>query len=192
MTAQAPDKIIYKGKEHSIHTNPLESYFDKYPDKRPGINTRCSGLWRGYVATFEITNDRLFLKDIEIMLNGYTKDEQGNNRLRWKSVINEVFPNHNVVKLDWWTGTLVLPSGELIDYVHMGYMSTYEYYTLLEINNGDLVAEKQMGYEEYNAFEYKRLKTKYHDEGWSDKVIEILLHDIKLKTSTVLVEHETK
>jgi hypothetical protein len=27
-TAQFPDKIIYKGKEYSLYSNPLESYFD--------------------------------------------------------------------------------------------------------------------------------------------------------------------
>jgi len=135
----------------AMDTNPLESYFKKYPDKRPKVTYRCSGLWRGYVATFEIQDNHLLLKDIALMLSGLAKDEKGNNHLRWKSIMNEVFPNHNVVRYDW-TGVLVLPSGKLIRYVHMGYMSTYEYYTLLVIKNGCLIDEKQIGNEDYKDF----------------------------------------
>jgi len=101
MTVQHPDKIIYKGKEYDLETNPLESYFSRFPHKLPESECWCSGLWRGYVATFEIMDNQLFLKDIEIMLSGYTKDEQGIYHIRWKSVMNDVFPNHKLLKLAW-------------------------------------------------------------------------------------------
>ena len=148
MTAQIPDKIIYKGEKYPLHTNPMEDYFAKYPDKRPYSTVQSSALWRGYVATFEIIDNQLYLKDIEIEIG--TNDEQENYRSSRKSVINEVFPNQETVKVDWMTGSLVLPSGKMVEYVHMGYASTYEHYILLEIENGDLKSEKQLGYEEYN------------------------------------------
>ena len=56
-TAQYPDKIIYNGKEYDLHSNPLEEYFQKNPDKKPKATMISTALWRGYVATFEIKNN---------------------------------------------------------------------------------------------------------------------------------------
>ena len=151
MTAQQSDKIIYKGIECDLHTNPMEYYFTQYPDKRPHKDIYCTGLWRGYVAVFEIEDSQIYLKDIKVMTGDFNTDYI-NLTKGWKSVINEVFPNQEHIKLDWFSGTLVLPSGELVNYVHMGYASTYEHYILLDIENGDLKSEKQIGHEEYNAF----------------------------------------
>lgn len=33
-TAQYPDKIIYNGKEYMLHSNPMEEYFEKNPEKK--------------------------------------------------------------------------------------------------------------------------------------------------------------
>ena len=65
-TAQYPDKIIFNGKEYSLHSNPLETYFEKNPDKRPKGGVISTALWRGYVATFEVRGSQLFVKDIQI------------------------------------------------------------------------------------------------------------------------------
>jgi len=143
MTAQIPDKIIYKGQEHWLHTNLMEIYFAEYPDKRPR-GSMSTALRRGHVATFEIKKDGLlYLNDVKTGISGAP---------HWKSVINEIFPNHKVIKIDW-TGTLVLPSGELVRYVHLGYASSFEYYTLLEIENGILINEKRLELEEYREYQ---------------------------------------
>lgn len=59
-TGQEPDRIIFKGQEYMLFSNPLETYFKKYPDKRPTRGFESTGLWRGYIATFEVRNNRLF------------------------------------------------------------------------------------------------------------------------------------
>lgn len=61
-TAQYPDKIFYNNKEYSLLTNPLEKYFERNEDKRPKGGVTSSALWRGYVATFEIIENELFVK----------------------------------------------------------------------------------------------------------------------------------
>jgi hypothetical protein len=66
-TSQCPEKIIYNGKEYKLHSNPMETYFKKYPDKRPKGGIRSTALWRGYVATYEVKNNQLFLKDISVI-----------------------------------------------------------------------------------------------------------------------------
>lgn len=200
-TAQYPDKIIYNGKEYMLHSNPLEGYFEKYPEKRPqeGFST---ALWRGYVATFEIRDNQLYLKDIEVM-NGSKQNKDGYWETLWKSVKDEVFPNNELVKIDWMSGLLILPYGKEINYVHMGYGSIYKNYILLEIDNGDLTKEKQLKSKQYEKFkekqfqafkktdEYKKIKEDLKKEGenYSDEFIDSFLRSYVIEyTSKILIE----
>ncbi len=180
-TAQQPDKLIYNGIEYNLHSNPLESYFEKNPDKRPKGGIMSTSLWRGYVATFEIRDSVLYVKDIQI---SYYDTTDNNHDKQWKSVINEVFPEKKEIKVDWLTGILVLPYGDLVNYVHMGYGSTYKNYILLEIEEGFLKNEKRYDYKEYEMFkekqfiafkktdEYKKIKKELQKEGDSDEFID--------------------
>lgn len=197
-TAQYPDKIYFNGKEYSLYSNPLESYFEKNPEKRPKTLIISSALWRGYVATFEVLNNQLFLKDIEIQVKDTTKKSFDT---KWKSVILETFPNQELVKVDWLTGLLVIPQGKLKNYVHLGYGSTYENYTLLEISLGNLEKEKHFRHAEYIEFreeqfkaykkteEYKELRQKLKKEGYSNKDVNSFLRSaITEYTSKILID----
>ena len=64
-TAQMPDKIIYKGRTYNLYSNPLEGYFERYPDRRPSEGIVSTALWRGYIATFEVKDGRLMVLDVE-------------------------------------------------------------------------------------------------------------------------------
>jgi len=155
-TVQIPDKIIYKGKEYRLGDSyPLESYFAQYPDKRPKSNITFSALWRGYVAMFEIIDNQLFLKDIEIKI--YTKNEKGMDESSWKSVLNEVFPNQELVKMDCFMGLLVLPYEEK-NYAHREYDLPKEHYILLEIDKGKLKKERKFYNGEFKEFEEKQFQ----------------------------------
>lgn len=198
-TAQYPDEIIYNGKEYNLHSNPLEAYFEKNPDKRPKGGVMSTALWRGYVATFEVKDNQLFLKDIEIEYHDTTSKES--YPYKWRSVIMKVFPDQKDIKIDWLTGLLVIPYGKLVNYVHMGYGSTYKNYILLEIDKGDLKKEKRFKYKEYEKFkkrqfqvfkqtdEYKIIKAELQKDGSSDKFINSFLRDfITQYTSKILTE----
>jgi len=181
-TEQIPDKLIYKGKEYELQTNPMESYFKKYPDKRPkgAISSAC---WRGYVATFEIKNNQLYLKDIEV-------EFWNKGKINSKSVLNKLFPKQEMIKIDWFTGLLIIPYGEIVDqaYLSLDYGSLYEHYILLEIENGNLNREKQFEHQEYEEFkdkkfqayketeEYKKTKEELKEAvQWDDDLIDYVL-----------------
>jgi len=196
-TAQYPDKIIYNGKEYKLHSNPLETYFEKFPDKRPKGSIMSTALWRGYVATFEIKDSQLLLKDIQIQYWDTTNRENHDNK--WKSVMNEVFPDQKIVKVDWLTGLIVLPHGKLINYVHMGYGSTYENYFLLEINKGEFIKAKRFNYKEYEKFkdkqflaykqtdDYKKIKTDLKKDGTTEEFIDNFLRNFITQYTTKLL-----
>ena len=198
-TAQYPDKIFFNGKEYSLHTNPLETYFEKYPDKKPKGGLMSSALWRGYVATFEIRDSQLIVKDIEIQI--WDTTDRKSHATKWKSVLNEVFPEQKDKKVDWLTGLLVLPYGKLVNYVHMGYGSTYENYYLLEIDRGKFEKVKQFGYKNYENFkerqfqafkqteEYIKVKADLKKDGSTDEFIDNFLRSFVTQyTSKILID----
>jgi len=154
-TAQIPDKIIYHGKEYDLIYNPMEIYFKKNPFKIPEDACISTSLWRRYIATFEVKNNQLYLKDINILVDDTTDHE---NRIKLKSIMNDVFPNQDIIKIDWLTGFLVLPYGEIVDYVHAGYDSTYENYLLLQFENGRFKKQKKFKYKEYEVFKEKQFE----------------------------------
>ena len=167
-TAQTPDKILYNGIKYDLMSNPLEVYFNKFPEKKPLANSNSTALWRGYIATFEIFESKLFLKDIVVQK---LKDTL-NNEIEEISVFKKIFGPVERFNCDFYSGLLVLPYGELVNYVHMGYASTYANYILLEINESNLVNIKDYDYKEYLPFkenQYKAFKktaeySKVHDE----------------------------
>ena len=153
-TMQIPDKAIYDGKEYWLERLGnflMESYFKEYPDmhsiKATLLRPRSTALWRGYVATYEVKDRQLYLKDMEIP--EYTI-EDGNRQIRWESVMDKVFPDKKPLKIDWASGLLVLepPRGE-----------TRREIILLEIDKGDIKKEKQFAdSEEYKTFKAKQFQ----------------------------------
>ncbi len=183
-TGQRPDKILYDGKLYDMQTNPMEPYFAKNPGKKPTqkSNTRIfsSGLRRGYIATFELVDGGLYLRDIEIMAANPDKPHD----YIMESVIGEVVPAGQKMKIDWFDGLLVLPHGKLVDYVHGGYLSTDENYILIEIAAGDLKQARTFDNHAYEAFkdrqfaefkktdDYKKLTEQFkkdHADNWDPK-----------------------
>lgn len=128
MTAQIAEKLYYNGEEHSMTTNPLGNYFH-YAGVDPGFAMTCTALWRGYVGTWEIIESRLYLIDLHGTLN--------DGREATLATFFPDFPER--VFAHWYTGTIRLPEGKLIDYVHMGYSSTYERDIMLSVEKGVIV-----------------------------------------------------
>ncbi|WP_299161734.1 hypothetical protein [uncultured Tenacibaculum sp.] len=194
ITAQYPDKIIYEGKEFNLNSNPLEPYFDKNPENRPEMTS--TALWRGYVGHFEIIGRELFLTDMKKPVS-YT-DDDGNYKQKWVSIYKMYFPRQEKVKIDWFTGILILPHGKMVEYVHMGYASTYNKYWLLEIDKGNFNEARKYKNKEFVKFkkrqfemfekteEYKKLyaEMKENDEYNDDKFIKSFISDFVINYTT--------
>jgi hypothetical protein len=103
-TRQTPDNFIYNNREYKINENPMEYFFNQYPEKRPPFQD--TGLYRGYIATFELINNELWVIDIQIR-----RSERINNRTvtRLISIIEECLDGANRIKIDWYDGILTFP-----------------------------------------------------------------------------------
>lgn len=134
-TAQIPDRLIYEGKTVGIYSEPLEQYFNKdHPKPIEWMQAMCSALWRGYLATWEIKDDKLYL--IRVVKDGCSSDAPA-------YPLSNLFPGKKgPIFADWYTGTLVVPQGERLKYVHMGYQSVYEKELHIAIKDGNVVGTK--------------------------------------------------
>ncbi len=137
-TGQTADKIVYKGVERDLFTNPLESFYATDPERRPNFMiaplTSSTGNWRGYIATWEISEGKLFLTKLDSWIcNNNVKESCEPARL------SDLFPKEMIgekVPADWFTGDLRVPDGKQLLYVHQGYGSIFERDLVFKVKSG--------------------------------------------------------
>ena len=128
MTAQVSETLWYEGKKQGMSSEPLNDYYT-LTGEHPKLAEMDTSCWRGYVREWEIRNDRLYLIGLEGRL------ENGK-----EANLESIFPGFpDRVFAHWYSGTVRVPEGELLDYVHGGYLSTYERDLLLTFEKGVLV-----------------------------------------------------
>jgi len=194
-TAQVGEILVYKGSTNEIYTTPLESFFSEETPRPdfPMPNTAC---WRGYIGVWQIESNTLYLASLH---------EVDTDRANWlgnKIPLDKIFPQQKLpIPASWFSGILVLPHGELVNYVHMGFGSTYSNYTLFEVNKGQAGKVKELTTEQYDEFrdrqfsafkkteEYKKLIEKMNQDGYAPEGHDDFLRNfITQYTSKFLVE----
>lgn len=147
-TGQEADRLVYKNKKYALFSNPLEAYYkdeDAKPAFRPRENVLSSTAnWRGYVATWEITEGRLYLVGIESWICNFQQYVAKNcKKADLKELFRERYVNGKVLA-NWFSGELRVPDGKLLEYVHMGYGSVYEREIILTIDAGIVTKEAKI------------------------------------------------
>jgi hypothetical protein len=131
MTAQFPERLTYRGEEMDMYTEPLSDYLAESGAKIR-FRVDCSALWRGYVGSWEILDGQLFLIGLKGTLENGTK-----------ASLSTIFPNASRKTFArWYSGTLRIPKGRQLKYIHMGYGSIFEYDLFLEVLQGRVVATR--------------------------------------------------
>ena len=191
-TAQVPDVIIIDGKNESLDTNPLAPYLSAHPKVIPKSDDPAADNLRGYVATWEILDGKLILRKINVAFRN-PKAAPNEDPGVIKNVMHKIFPDSRDLVAVWYSGALVIPRGRLVRYVHMGYGSTYESYTIVTVNKGtvsrklDLSAGDFAKYRESQFQAYKRTseyatkfrEAKSYDSSYSDEFVESVLQSIE-------------
>ncbi len=152
-TAQSPEKLIHQGKELPMFSTPLESYLERHPDvKMPTPDVGSTGLWRDYVATWSIKEDKLFLVKIE--QQAATKNKAGEFDFTWREVpLDKIFPKaKEPVLADWYNGVLRVPQGKQLQYIHMGFESRYEKDLLFLIEKGRVIRSVELNNADADPF----------------------------------------
>lgn len=137
MAAQLSDILILDGLKMNLFSNPLESYWDLYPKKRPAFQT-SKNCRRGYIATWELCDSLLILRDVE---GNITK----RNFIFWKKIVpyswRLLFPKvkSGGIVASWFTGKIRIPQGNSMIYVHNGYDSRFEREMIISIDKGKVI-----------------------------------------------------
>ncbi|MBK8925630.1 MAG: hypothetical protein IPM74_06915 [Crocinitomicaceae bacterium] len=145
-TAQYGDLLIEGNDTSWIYCNPLEEYFEKKGSRSIGnedFDSRynCTALWRGYVATWLIENDSLFLVRIQSNFCSNPLDV---------SLIEEF--GTNKVFAHWVNFSILKPEGEMLQYIHAGYMSIFEGMSYIEFLDGIQTGKTTENYLDRNKY----------------------------------------
>ena len=161
MTAQMPDRIRFRpgGASHPLCENPLDSFLRDRGLRKTRGDRMCTANWRGYVATWLLHRDRLWLTEVSsqgaIMDRRKVDVESGADEPHGPVFIpgpldgrpftvDGLFPDETrapeaPVFADWYSGELRIPEGEILRYVHGGYGTIHERDRLILIERGRLI-----------------------------------------------------
>jgi hypothetical protein len=190
MTRQIRDRFIFSGEVYYLNQEILEGYFKEYPERKPKSQRRCTALWRGYIATFEIRENQLFVEKLEII----------GDSLSDLKLVKDLFPNNN--KFEWYSGLIRIDkcTGKRDDEKEE---PIFEY---LEIYKGNLIQKRRMNSEELqifkkSQFEYFKTTEEYskvylslkkkHPNLEAEKLDEYIYKDLLNKYSKEIFDNKT-
>lgn len=129
------DIIKINGLQHHLASEPLEPYIKKWKKfKKINYNLTCTACRRGYIAEWEILDDKLYLTNIS-----------GIKVFHVEPIVkmSTLFPHSKGnIFATWFTGTLWVPMGKMLQYVHSGYASVYERDLVIAVDKGLVVGQK--------------------------------------------------
>jgi hypothetical protein len=148
-TSQISDWIIVGKDTTFTNCTPLEPYLDKKGSRNIGgvffeEEGSCTGLWRGYVATWKLEHDSLFL--IRVQINYCTREHRKDLDLQKEFGTKRVFAN-------WVTDTIDGGLGRILQYgsLAMVFGPIYEGDAKYAIRRGHLQHIQRKKYLRWNA-----------------------------------------
>ncbi|KAF7772918.1 hypothetical protein PMAN_b0558 [Pseudoalteromonas marina] len=154
-TAQIPDAIEINDVKYRLNTNPLEKYLAEIKWEKPESASISSANWRGYLAAWKVEAGNLLLTDMTISVHSETKKHSYSD----VSILEDVFPDKKEIVAVWYSGALIVPHGEMTNYVHMGYGSSYENYIVLRINKGIVIEHLDLVATEFEKYKGRKFQT---------------------------------
>jgi hypothetical protein len=136
MAAQLPDVIVMNKEKMQLYSNPLETYWIAVRKDRPTFQA-SENCKRGYIATWEIHDQQLYLRDVQ----GSTERKFLFFTLKpIQYSMRKLFRKYRsgAVKAKWFTGKLRIPKGAMTAYDHDGYNSRFEQEMIITVDRGDI------------------------------------------------------
>lgn len=184
-TEQIKDSLVYNGKGYLIENQYLfEGILYEYVTENGYYddNYPISNLWRGYRAVFEIANNQLKLKDLQIVKD--SANAEGYHIQYFVNVDSEKIKKR--INSQHFSGVLVLADGDLVDYSFI-YEEYYPNYRIAEFKKSLLTKELYFKYEELEDF-----KTSQFEEYKDSKFYKKDLKDCKKRRVEMSIIYKEK
>jgi hypothetical protein len=132
MTAQFHEHLILDGETTSMaccpplpkkHPRIIDRHAQGLPGDDEDVGCYSTACWREYIGTWEIKDGKFYLRRLV-----------GCYRFR----------DEEPIFADWVSGTLRIPMGERLQYVHMGFGSVYEKDLLIKLEKGIVVSREEL------------------------------------------------
>lgn len=134
VTAQSPDSIVIDGEAGLLLATPLDELLARLPNV-PQLVAKNTACWRGYMATWRISDGSLYLDDV-VGWVGEDYREVG---------ADVVLPGVELPRrADWVTGSLRIAFGPQVRHVHADFDSTWEREFLYELHAGAVTATRPL------------------------------------------------
>ena len=149
-TGQTADRVVINGEEWCLLASPLynDSLISNRIDKiLPSTKDRsCStGNWDGFVGYWEIVDSCLYLKKVVVdMWNEHKREsyELVFDADTLKAVLEEYYTEHGILAGWFNREKLIIGRGELVTYVHGGYLRNHEEELVVTIKDGRITHQE--------------------------------------------------
>ena len=149
-TGQAADRVVINGEEWCLLASPLhanDSICNQIDKILPNAKDRsCStGNWDGFVGFWEIVDSCLYLK--KVVVDMWDEHKRESYELVFdadtlKAVLEEYYTEHGILA-EWFNREkLIIGRGELVTYVHGGYLRNHEEELVVTIKNGRITHQE--------------------------------------------------
>lgn len=149
-TGQTADRVVINGEKWCLLASPLynDSLISNRIDKiLPSTEDRsCStGNWDGFVGYWEIVDSCLYLKKVVVdMWNEHKREsyELVYDADTLRTVLEEYYTEHGILAGWFSREKLIIGRGELVTYVHGGYLRNHEEELVVTIKNGRITHQE--------------------------------------------------
>lgn len=184
-TAQVPETLIIEGKSYYLETNPLSAWIKAHPERKLPRGSMVTSNWRGYVGTWEIKGGKLWLRKVSVEFNRNTArrpdlkfpDPPDVSKCKPQSAdywecdqTADLFPEGGDILARWYSGTLIIPTGKLVQYVHMGYGSTYSKYLVVWVRKGEVTRQLELDDKQFMELRRERFKLFQKTQTYRDQI----------------------
>ena len=149
-TGQAADRVVINGEEWRLLASPLDandSIYNQIDKILPNAKDRSisTANWDGFVGYWEIVDSCLYLK--KVVVDMWDEHEKESYELVFdadtlRTVLEEYYTEHGILA-EWFNREkLIIGRGELVTYVHGGYLRNHEEELVVTIKDGRITHQE--------------------------------------------------